>query len=233
MTTIVRLECDKSLALVTLDDGKANAFSHAMITQLDAALDSVERDDAVKALVLTGREGRLSAGFDLSVMSQGPTAVRDLVGAGANLALRLYEFPKPVVIACPGHALAMGGILLFTADWRTGADGAYKIGLNEVQIGMTMPQFGQELGRDRLSPRYLARAVINAEIFAPSVAVDAGYLDEVVDELSVLDFACIQAERLAALNPRAFAATKRRCRAATVRMIRSGLEADLAGLTGG
>lgn len=232
MTAIVRLERDKSLALVTLDDGKANAFSHAMIEQLGAALDEVERDDAIRSLVLTGREGRFSAGFDLSVMSQGQAAVRGLVGAGANLALRLYEFPKPFVIACPGHAMAMGGILLFTADWRTGADGAFKIGLNEVQIGMTMPQFGQELGRDRLSPRYFSRAVVNAEIFAPSVAVDAGYFDEVVDELSVLDFACIQAERLATLNPRAFAATKRRSRAATVRLIRDGLAADLAGLTG-
>lgn len=232
MTDIVRLERDKQLALVTLDDGKANAFSHALIDQLNARLDEIEADADVRALVLTGREGRFSAGFDLSVMGAGPAAMKALVRAGAELALRLYEFPKPVVIACSGHALAMGGILLFTADWRTGIEGNFKIGLNEVQIGMTMPQFGAELGRDRLSPRYFSRAILNAEIFAPSVAVDAGYLDEVVDELSLLDFACVQAERLAALDARAFATTKRRTRATTVRLIRDGLAADLAGLTG-
>ncbi|MFP5383974.1 MAG: crotonase/enoyl-CoA hydratase family protein [Gammaproteobacteria bacterium] len=232
MTTLAHLQRDKQLALLTLDDGKANAFSHAMIERLHNLLDEVEADESVRALVITGREGRFSAGFDLSVMKAGPEAVRGLVGAGACLALRIHEFPKPVVMACSGHALAMGAILLFTADWRTGADGDFKIGMNEVQIGMIMPQFGAELARDRLSPRYYSRAVLNAEIFTPSVAVDAGYLDEVVDELSVIDFACVQAERLAALDPRAFAATKRRTRAATLRLIREGLAADLEGLSG-
>lgn len=232
MTTLAHLQRDKQLALLTLDDGKANAFSHAMIERLHNLLDEVEADESVRALVITGREGRFSAGFDLSVMKAGPEAVRGLVGAGTRLALRIHEFPKPVVMACSGHALAMGAILLFTADWRTGADGDFKIGMNEVQIGMTMPQFGAELARDRLSPRYYSRAVLNAEIFTPSVAVDAGYFDEVVDELSVVDFACVQAERLAALDPRAFAATKRRTRAATLRLIREGLAADLEGLSG-
>ncbi len=229
-TTPATLQRDKHLALLALDDGKANAISPAMIACLDHLLNEAEADDAIKALVITGREGRFSAGFDLSVMKSGPHATRELVGAGAQLALRLYEFPKPVVMACSGHALAMGGILLFTADWRTGVDGAFRIGLNEVQIGMTMPQFGAELARDRLSPRYFTRAVLNAEIFAPSVAMDAGYLDEVVDALSLIDFACVQADRLAALDARAFAATKRRTRAATLRLIREGLAADLGGL---
>lgn len=232
MSTPATLQIDQALALVTLDDGKANVFSHAMIGQLHALLDAVEADVAVKALVITGRDNRFSAGFDLSVMSAGSAAVQELVGAGARLALRLYEFPKPVVIACTGHALAMGAIALFTADWRTGADGAFKIGMNETSIGMTMPEFGAELARDRLNPGYYTRAVVGAEILAPSEAVLAGYLDEVVDPLSVLDFACVQAERLAALHPRAFAATKRRTRAATLVRIRAGLAADLAGLGG-
>jgi enoyl-CoA hydratase len=232
MSTLAQLQRDKHLALLSLDDGKANAISHAMIDCLNGLLDEAERDVQIKSLVITGRAGRFSAGFDLSVMKNGPEAVRDLVGAGAMLALRLYEFPKPVVMACSGHALAMGGILLFTADWRTGADGAFKIGLNEVQIGMTMPQFGAELARNRISPRYFTRAVLNAEVFAPSVAMDAGYLDEVVDDLSLIDFACVQADRLAALDPRAFASTKRRIRAATTQVIRDGLAADLDGLGG-
>lgn len=230
-TALATLQRDKHLALLTLDDGKANAISLAMIERLHRLLDESESDDAIKALVITGREGRFSAGFELSVMKSGPDAVRELVGAGAQLALRIYEFPKPVVMACSGHAVAMGGILLFTADWRTGVDGAFRIGLNETQIGMTMAEFGAELARDRISPRYFTRAVLNAEMFAPSVAMDAGYLDEVVDALSLIDFACVQADRLASLDQRAFAATKRRLRAATIRRIREGLAADLGGLS--
>lgn len=232
MSALVQLQSDRGLALLTLDDGKANAFSHALIGQFQDALDSVENDHATKALVVTGREKFLSAGFDLAVMRSGPEAVRELVGAGARLTLRLYEFPKPVVIACSGHAMAMGAILLFTADWRTGIDGAFRIGMNETAIGMTMPEFGAELARDRLSPRYYTRAVAGAEIYAPSVAVEAGFLDEAVDALSALDMACVQAERLAGLDPRAFAATRRRTRAGTIDRIRTGLAADLAGLGG-
>ncbi|MFZ5755663.1 MAG: crotonase/enoyl-CoA hydratase family protein [Pseudomonadota bacterium] len=232
MSNPVQLQFDQKLALALIDDGKANVFSHAMIDRLHAVLDEVEGNEAARALVLTGRDNRFSAGFDLSVMSAGNEAVRGLVGAGARLALRLYEYPKPLVMACTGHALAMGAIALFTADWRTGANGAFKIGMNETAIGMTMPEFGAELARDRLAATHYTRAVVGAEILSPPEAVLAGYLDEVVDPLSVVDFACVQAERLAALHPRAFAATKRRTRAATVARIRAGLEADLAGLGG-
>lgn len=233
MTHAVTLHRDKQLAIVVLDDGKANAFSMDLIGALNAALDEVEADDALRALVITGRDGRFSAGFDLSVMGRGGDAVRELVGAGARLALRLYGYPKPVVIACSGHAMAMGAILLFSADWRTGANGDFRIGMNEVQIGMTLPHFAAELARDRLSPRYYTRAVTGAEVFTPGAAVDAGYLDEVVDPLSVLDFACVQADRLAGLNPRAFAATKRRTREDTIKRIEDSLAGDLAGLTSG
>lgn len=231
MTQVIHLQREGQLALLGLDDGKANVFSSAMIAQFNAALDLVEKDDAVKSLVIVGVGKSFSGGFDLGVMGSGTDALRALIGSGAHLAMRLYEFPKPVVIACNGHALAMGAILLCTADWRTGVNGAFRIGMNETAIGMTMPEFGAELARDRLSPRYFTRAVAGAEIFAPSEAVEAGFLDESVDDLSVLDLACVQAERLAKLHPRAFAATRRRTRGPTLARIRAGLAADLAGLS--
>lgn len=232
MADIVDLQREKSLALAVLNDGASNIFSAAMIAQLGAMLDAIEHDESIKTLVLTGREGCFATGLGLPALAGDPVAAKELLNASAQLALRLYEFPKPLLIACSGHALGMGAVLLLTADWRTGAEGAFRIGLEAVQAGMTIPQFNAELARDRLSPCYFSRAIINAEVFAPSLAVDAGYLDEVVDDLSVLDFACAQAERLAACNPRIFAATKRRSRAATIKLIRDNLAADLAGLTG-
>jgi len=229
MSEAILYELRDTVALIQLDDGKANALSHAVIDALHAALDRAETEAA--AVVLAGRPGRFSAGFDLSVMRQGGDAVGELVGAGARLALRLYEFPLPVVIACTGHALAMGGILLLSVDYRVGAAGAFKIGLNEVAIGMTLPIFGVEFGRERLSKRHLARAVAQAEIYDPAGAVDAGFLDTVVPAESLLDEALSRAGQLAQLNRMAHRNTKLRLRADAIAAMRQTLDEDMKGLT--
>ena len=148
MDEIVQFELRDGIALVRMDDGKANAFSHAMLEALGRAFDRAEKE--ARAIVLAGRPERFSGGFDLKVMNQGGPAVPELVLAGARFAIRVYECPLPVVIACTGHALAMGAVLLLAPDLRLGARGAYKIGLNEVAIGMTLPGFAVELARERL-----------------------------------------------------------------------------------
>src|SRR5579862_8984884 len=104
--------CD-GIAVITMDDGKANALSPAVIQALHTSLDRAEREAA--AVLLTGRARRLSGGFDLSVMTSSVDAMRALVTAGADLLLRVYLFPRPVVVACNGHALAMGALLLLAA----------------------------------------------------------------------------------------------------------------------
>ena len=171
----VRYELRDGVAVVTMDDGKVNALSHEVIDALHACLERAEHE--AHAVLLTGREKRLSAGFDLTVMVSSPEATRNLVTAGAELMLRLYTFPRPVVVACTGHALAAGAILLLVADTRVGAEGEFKIGLNEVAIQMTLPSFAMELARDRLSKRHFSAAVTQARIFDPVSAKDAGYLD--------------------------------------------------------
>jgi len=209
------------LAVVRMDDGKANAFSFAMLEALDAALDAAERD--AKALVLLGRPERFSGGFDLGVMNAGGEATIRLVTAGGRLALRLYEFPLPVVIGCTGHALAMGAVALCAADLRIGAAGAYKIGLNEVAIGLTLPPFAIELARARLAPTHLQRATALAEVFDPTNAVAAGFLDRVVAPAEVEKTTFEAAAALAALPARAHAGTKRALRRAALDAIRSSL----------
>lgn len=229
MTEPVAVEVDEhGVTAVTLDDGKANAISPVVIQQLHDALDRAETDG--KAVLLAGRPGRFSAGFDLSVMQEGPDEARRLVGGGAELALRIYEFPMPVVMACTGHALAMGAILLMSSDYRVGVEGDFKIGLNEVSIGMPLPVFATELARDRLSRRQFTRAVNHATIYSPADAVDAGFLDEVAAPEALLDVATERARDLAArLDPSAFRATRVNARHATGAYIRETLEADLSG----
>ena len=226
----VRYELHDSIAVITMDDGKANALSHEVIEALRAALDRAEHE--ARAVLLTGRENRLSGGFDLGVMTSGPEAARQLVTAGAELMLRLYTFPRPVVVACSGHALAAGAILLLVADARIGAEGEFKIGLNEVAIQLTLPIFSMELARDRLSKRHFSAAVTQARIFDPIAAKDAGYLDATVEPAALLSAALDSARRLAALPDPAFRDTKQRERAATVKLIRDTLADDMARLTG-
>ncbi len=168
------------VATISIDDGKANALSHAVLAGIETALDQALEAETT-AVVVEGRDGKFSAGFDLSVMTAGPTEARDLLGRGAELGLRLYEHPAPVVFAVTGHALAMGGILQCCADVRVGAAGPYRIGLPEVRIGMPVPAFAVELCRDRLSPRWFTRAVLLGEGLDPTQALDAGFLDEVVE----------------------------------------------------
>jgi enoyl-CoA hydratase len=228
---IVRYELRDDVAVLHFDDGKANAFSHAAIEALHAQLDRADKD--AKAVLLVGRPERFSAGFDLAVMRGGGDAVRGLVTAGAELFLRIFALPQPLVAACTGHALAAGAIALLVADARLGVRGEFKIGLNEVGIGMTLPLFAIEFARHRLSKRHFQRAAIQAEIYAPEGAVDAGFLDRVVGPESLLEAAFAEAARLAALPQPAFAHTKARARAATLTTIRAGLEDDMRGTTRG
>ncbi len=223
---------DESVALVRLDDGKANALSRSVLAELHAAFDRAEKDEA-KAVVLCGREGRFCAGFDLSVMREGPDKAMRLVLEGADLGARIYDFPAPVVIGATGHALAMGAVLLLSADERIGADGPFKVGLNEVAIGMTLPVFALVLAEERLSRRHLPRATAGAEIYTPAEAVDAGYLDRVVTPEAVVDEAVARARMLAStLDAAAHRNTKRALRAPALERLRQAIAEDRAKLPG-
>lgn len=221
----VGYELREKVAIVRLDDGKANALSSALIQAIHGALDRAEKEAG--AVLLAGRPGRFSAGFDLAEMRAGPDSVRRVVGAGAELFLRFFEYPRPIVAACTGHALAAGAIALLASDVRLGAEGAFKIGLNEVAIGLTLPIFGVEFARARLSKRHFARAVVHADLYAPAEAVDAGFLDRTVAADALLDEAIAEASRLAELPAAAYAGTKRNAWSAMVAAVRETLDGDL------
>jgi enoyl-CoA hydratase len=229
VSEIVRSTLEDRIAVVRLDDGKVNALSPAVVAELGAALERAEREAG--AFLVLGREGVLSAGFDLKTMRAGPDEARSLVGAGAELFLRLLDSPLPVVVACPGHALAAGALLLLAADFRVGASGDARLGLNEVAIGLTLPLFATEIARLRIDPRFFPRAAIQAEIFAPPGALEAGFLDRVVPGAELEAAARAEAARLAALPQPAFRHTKRRGFGATVAAIRASLAGDVAKLT--
>lgn len=228
---LLETEIRDDVAAIALDDGKANALSPDMIAAIHGALDSAEKD--AKAAVITGRAGRFSAGFDLNVMQQeGPEAAAAMVTGGAELYLRFLEFPLPIVVGCTGHAIAAGAIALMTADYRIGARGEFKIGMNETLIGMALPHFALEFARDRLSKRHFLRSLVQAEMYDPEGAVDAGYLDRLVEPEALVAEAFAEGLRLAALPQPAFRVSKRRASQALVERVRGPLVEDVRRLMG-
>jgi enoyl-CoA hydratase len=217
---------EDGVAVLRFDDGKANVLSFAAIDSFSAALDRAGAE--ARAVCIVGRDGKLCAGFDLSVMTGGAEAARALVSRGGELLMRLYQHPQPVVVAVTGHALAAGALLVLACDVRIGADVPAKIGLNETAIGMPVPLLGLALAEDRLTRTALVRATLGAEIFQPRAAVEAGYLDRVEPPDAVVDEAVAEARRLGAYRPAAYAQTKQALRAATLRRVVDGTDADLA-----
>lgn len=223
------LVAEGSVMLILMDDGKANALSTSMIADVGAALAAAEGDESVVAAVVAGREGRFSAGFDLSVMQSGDMAAMiGLVADGGELVRTIYGCGIPVVAACTGHALAAGALMLLGSDVRVGADGPFKIGLNEVAIGLTLPDWAITIARERLSKRHIQRSIANARVTEPATAVDVGFLDRVVDPGQVIDVAIEEAAAMSGLDQGAYRRTMGGFRKPTLDIMDAQIAADRA-----
>ena len=141
----------------------------------------------------------LSGGFDLKVMRASPEAAGRLVTDGGALFSRMFGSEVPVIVACTGHAVAAGALLLLGADYRIGARGEFRIGLIETQLGMVLPRWAAELARERLSVRHFQQATVGARMYDPDGAADAGFLDAVVDADALAEAAATEAQYWAAL----------------------------------
>jgi enoyl-CoA hydratase len=225
MAELATYELEGPIATITMDDGKVNALSVAMLKSVHTALEQAERDEAV--VVLRGREKYFSAGFDLKGFTSGLDGVLEMLRLGATLCERILSFPRPVVAACGGHAIAAGSFLLLAADLRIGVDGPFQIGLNEVKIGLTVPWFAIELARYRLHPSHFDRAVVSATMYSPQEAIAPGFIDRVVPAPELQDASMQAAAQLVELNAAAHAATKLRARANALKALRSAIETEL------
>lgn len=228
MTDLVSYSLNEGVATVVINNGKANALSHDVFEQLNAALDQAEQDKAV--VILTGQPGVFSAGYDLKEMQKGMNEAAALVNVGSKLTRRLAAFPLPIIGACSGHAIAKGAFIMLSVDYRVGVEGSFKLGLNEVAIGMTMHHAGIEIARHRLAPAHFYRSVINAEIYSPDGAVTAGYLDEVVAPEQLLNRANELAQGFRKLNMRAHAQTKVKTKAGYLELLDRSIEMDAKSL---
>lgn len=227
MNDYISYTSEENYAIITINNGKANAISHEVIEGLNAGLNKAEQEN--KVVILTGTPGIFSGGFDLKVMTKSPESALELVTKGSKLSLKMLSFPKPIIIACNGHAIAKGAFLLLSSDYRIGVEGDFKIGLNEVMIGMTMHNAGIAIAKSRLSEVYLNRSVNNAEIFNPQDAIKAGFLDVIVPEELLLPTAIKVANMSSKLNAKAHAETKLKVRRPHLDALAEAIELDLKG----
>ena len=212
---------EDKVAVLRLDDGKANAVGHQFIDSMNEGLDRAENE--ASSVVILGRAGVFSAGFDLKVLSEGAEARKALVDKGAAMLLRLFRYPLPVITASSGHAIAAGALVLLAADSRLGANTESKYGLNETAIGMSLPPFGLEMAKCRISKRYQTEAIIQATLYSPEDAKKVGFIDEVVDQTALEQRAIDIAAKCAELPSQAYSQMKNDLRKDFIERIEASL----------
>ena len=204
---IATLTTEGDVSIITLNDGKANVFSPEMSSTVSNLLDQVPGDKG--SLVITGRPGIFSAGFDLKIISSGDAdAVVAMVKAGFTLLARIYNFPRPVIAACSGHGVALGAFLLCCADYRLGAKGQFIVQANETRNNMSIPTPILEISKSRISKTHWYRAILNAEAYPVEKAIEPGYLDEVTEPDNLMIRAMEVANDLATLGHPHYKLTK-------------------------
>lgn len=227
MTQLVSCTIEHGIATITMDDGKSNVASPDFLEQLNQAIDEAEKQQAI--IILTGRAEVFCAGFDLRVLRTGVGNAYKMLMGGFWLVHRLMSYPHPIIVACNGHAIALGIFILLCGDYRVGAQGNYKLVANEVQNGLTMPHCALVLCEHRINPAHLTRAMLLSEVFNPDAAMAAGFLDQVVAQDQVLTVAQQQAKIYQELNARAHSESKLRLRKSFLKKLKRAIKADRRG----
>lgn len=228
MSDHLDFQLQDGVATITMNDGKVNVMSTQMLHELGAAFDEAEQGRAI-VLLRSSLKGVFSAGFDLKVFaSNDPERSLEMVKAGAQLALRILTYPFPTIGLMEGHAFPMGTFLLLACDVRIAARGPFRMGLNEVAIGIAPPGFAIELARSRVQPAWLSRTVTLGEMFEPDDAAVAGFLDRAVPAEDVKQTVDGIIAAMRAVHPASHALAKERLRHATVVAMRQAVDAELS-----
>lgn len=230
--TVAEHGVDDGVSVIRLDDGKVNAFNPTSVAELNRAL-----DDALAApthaVVLTGRTNVFSAGLDLKTLPGLPPSDRDrAIRDYMALMARLFVLGKPTVMAVSGHALAGGAVTLLTGDVRIGAEGDFKLGLNEVLIGIPLPTLVSGMAAAVLPVAQHIPVILHGTVYDPADAVRRGILHEIVPPAAVVATAVERARSLRSIRLDAYALSKRRMRQATVDAGMAALNAELGSLFG-
>lgn len=221
MSTVRTEDHDAGVRLLTLDRPPANAIDEELLADLATAVDEARRDDAVRAVVLTGAGRFLSGGFDLTAPRRDDVDAGRLHDLYRDTHLALLELPKPTIAMVQGHAIAGGAVLALACDYRLGLDGDYKVGLNEVSIGASFPRVALEIVRLRLTPARAAELLLGAALYPASQATRLGIVDELLPADQLESTVLRRAARMGAFPRESYAHTKAALIADAVRSVRA------------
>lgn len=229
MGIISRSDLEGGVAILTLDDGKLNALNAEVFRELSNAIEDCT--DA-SALVIAGREGMFTAGLNTKELAQlDADGLSELLDVFGRTVMQLWSYPRPTVSACTGHAIAAGTMIAMATDHAVAAEGDFRWGLTETQIGFPLPEFAIELARHNLRSDRLEDLLLPGSVVDPSTAVEVGFADEVADPGEVETRAVTRARELASLPAKAYATTKQRLRGAAIHRVLQGLSEDVRAVT--
>ncbi len=217
---MIELEQRGAVTILRMARGKGNALNLDFMAAMDDALDQIERGQA-RAAIITGQGSTFGAGVDLpELLAGGPDYVRRFLPAMVKPFERLATFPKPLVAAVNGHAIAGGAIIMLACDQRLLARGTARIGLSEVQVGVTFPAWALEIVRFATPAEHFQTIICTGRTWQPDDALARGLVDELVEPERLLDRAVEVANELAAIPPATYAATKREVRRPMIEVAR-------------
>ena len=213
---------DNGVAKIDIDNGKANAISLEVATDIINALDRAK--DEAKAILICGNAGIFSAGFDVKVLAQGMDVAQEMLNQGMLMTEKIYSHPLPVIAACEGHSVGMGVFIMLASDYRVGAQGEFAIRLPETAIGMHFNTILKVIAKSHINSNHHSLAIVQSRPYTPDQAAQAGMLDEVVEPSKVIEQAMLRAEELVALPGDQFATNKLHMREENIEEIRKSLD---------
>jgi len=213
---MIEIEHRDGVTLLAMARGKGNALNIELLEALDAALARIEAESSLP-LVITGQGRSFCAGLDLpSITAGGAPYLQQLLPALTRALKRMVQFPRPVVAAVNGHAIAGGAIIMMSADHRIAALGEARIGLTELAVGVPFPAWPLEIARAAIPREHFGRLIYTAALVSPGEAHTLGLVDEVTEQEDLLERAFTVARQLAAVPAATFAISKRHVRAPLV-----------------
>ena len=220
---MIHREREGSITIVRMEHGKVNALDLEFLQELHGHLEALAEDPDVRAVVLTGSGRSFSAGVDLfRLLEGGPDYLEPFMRAFRDALLQIAEFPRPVVAAVNGHAIAGGCILACACAWRVMARGEGKVGIPELHVGVPLPGLAWAIVESAVPTPTLRRLVLRGDLLPAEEALHVGLVDELVEPERLLERAQALAERLGRVPP----ATYRITRQQLLRPLQEALEAD-------
>lgn len=220
---MIDFELQDGISIVKMNnDAAKNSFD---IEFAELFIKNVERANREgDAIVISGVDNVFSAGYNVKIIGKDEKATEKLVELGGEIVVQLLDIRKPVIAACTGHAIALGAVILLGCDFRIGATGNFKIGLNETQLGLALPVFATELAKQRIPHQHIHEVILGAGLHSPEKALTFGFLDQVVALEVVLSESLSLAQKLAKFSARTYAVHKKELNSEYANTVRASLK---------